>query len=707
TVSGMRKATEYEAPVRELRSSLTKHGLSYPIEVTIYDKLWNGTFGLLEGTLVTVCSSNLETLKTLTSFKSLRSLTQDIADLELIEKLHRIVQTNTRLRELNISIFGRDVLSQVESILQLCRHHPRPFTFTLFDRTRDQRGRVVVQVTICNSVSVGTEDTEAQLQDGENQPLNIQAQAQYSDMTLECLQWDCDHFFFQFSNLYASLLDSATKHHLTILTSLSLNVSALSETGLACIQRALARSDLGYLCIVCTSLDPILSRPIRKILENVPWHSLKFLVLSGENIDGWLKIWTLTETPRLTRLDIYGSGSVLHELSHSSILTVHRLIYSSPLMDLHFGNICLQDKSDWYLIIDNLDPLLLKAFDLCLNTANQFMTATDAVDLFHSRFRSLEQRGVTMTVTQGSFALDIAPLPSGDRVRLMDVLRRSTLQYLRIVCRSFDYRLFDIFSQVIGSIPWSTLTSLDLSGEDIDAWLQFLNAVTAPQLRYLVLQGSETNTRKLSQSSAWVVQRLIKAHRLVQLKFENVQLQETSDWVIITESMDPLLLKHIDMCDTTWGQFSKVEAAVELYNGKYQKKSVDLSISSSSIPDFLDDEYPNDSISDFEFNSEQQQMQGQAQPSSLSPSERSSSSSYLAPSSPLLDEIVIPVIACASCRRSHIKCDHGRPCQNCLKHPNKALTCRNADPKPRGRPKGGSKVAAEALMLAKRQLPPA
>ncbi|KAG0367167.1 hypothetical protein BC939DRAFT_322043 [Gamsiella multidivaricata] len=68
-----------------------------------------------------------------------------------------------------------------------------------------------------------------------------------------------------------------------------------------------------------------------------------------------------------------------------------------------------------------------------------------------------------------------------------------------------------------------------------------------------------------------------------------------------------------------------------------------------------------------------------------------------------LAAMAAPVIACASCKRSHIKCDAGRPCQNCLKHPSKALTCRDAVPKPRGRPKGGSKAAAEAMFLARLQ----
>ncbi|KAF8920077.1 hypothetical protein BGZ58_004455 [Dissophora ornata] len=84
---------------------------------------------------------------------------------------------------------------------------------------------------------------------------------------------------------------------------------------------------------------------------------------------------------------------------------------------------------------------------------------------------------------------------------------------------------------------------------------------------------------------------------------------------------------------------------------------------------------------------------------------QSCSPSPSAPSSPLspsYEDILQPVVACANCKRSHIKCDHGRPCQNCLKHPTKASTCRDAVPKPRGRPKGGSKVAVIDSMMALR-----
>ncbi|KAI1319283.1 hypothetical protein EDD11_004420 [Mortierella claussenii] len=86
-------------------------------------------------------------------------------------------------------------------------------------------------------------------------------------------------------------------------------------------------------------------------------------------------------------------------------------------------------------------------------------------------------------------------------------------------------------------------------------------------------------------------------------------------------------------------------------------------------------------------------------PSSLSsPSSPTPSS----PPSPSYDDIMMPVVACASCKRSHIKCDHGRPCQNCLKHPSKAANCHDAVPKPRGRPKNGNKTTTGELPVGGR-----
>lgn len=363
-VYGTRNVSEYGSPAMKLRSALVKHGLEDVTEVMIYAdeteyrKPWNATFDLAEGTFIGVYSSDLKGPPTLRSSVKLRSLAQDISDADLDQELYRIMHTNPRLRELIISTPGRDVLKQAEISVRLWRDSPRPFIFTLFDRTWTNRGRVVVQIDCGMSDNNDTEGSGVEVQEVKIQGPSTQGQAPVIDMGLECLQWDCDHFFFRFSDMYASLLDKAAEQHPSVLTSLTLDTSSLSEIGLACIKRVFARSDLEYLCILCGSFTPILSPSIAQALLSLSWHSLKTLVLTGENINGWLDLWPPVFTPRLLSLHVQGTGPSMTELSHGSVLAVHRLLYVSSLQELHIGNVGLQDERDWPLIIESTDLLL-------------------------------------------------------------------------------------------------------------------------------------------------------------------------------------------------------------------------------------------------------------------------------------------------------------------------------------------------------------
>ncbi|KFH74015.1 hypothetical protein MVEG_01228 [Podila verticillata NRRL 6337] len=400
TVSCLQKATGYEAPARKLRSALAAHGFTDVTKVTVYDKVtielehpydaeviadsetpeyveiteierqWNATFDLMKGSLVELCSSEMDCPQTLPSLKSLQILTQDISIPEWDPEVHRMLLSNPQLRELNLSTPKRDVILQVEPIIQLSKACPRPFVLTLFDRIREDRGRVIVQMAFGGSNSIGIESSEMELEDSEYQTHGIKEHAQDTAMELEFLLWDCDHFFFHFSDIYASFLDSATQQHPSVLASLTLDISALSETGITCFQQVLARSDLSYLCILCTPFESALSQYIAKILQNVRWQTLRYLVLTGEHIDSWLSIWSIKSVPRLLRLDIFGSSSVLQQLSHSSVLVVHQMIYTSSLVELHLGNIHLQNRSDWPLITDDLDPSSLETLGLSQSTVS-------------------------------------------------------------------------------------------------------------------------------------------------------------------------------------------------------------------------------------------------------------------------------------------------------------------------------------------------
>lgn len=71
-----------------------------------------------------------------------------------------------------------------------------------------------------------------------------------------------------------------------------------------------------------------------------------------------------------------------------SILFVHQLVYTSPLMRLEFENILLQYEYDWMLVIDSPDLSLLKKLRLCPSSACQFVSMAEVMDDFLERIRT-------------------------------------------------------------------------------------------------------------------------------------------------------------------------------------------------------------------------------------------------------------------------------------------------------------------------------
>lgn len=81
---------------------------------------------------------------------------------------------------------------------------------------------------------------------------------------------------------------------------------------------------------------------------------------------------------RLLRLHLQGSKPQL--LSHSSMLIIHDLIYSSPVIELRLENLQLQDLSDWRLVIKAADYSLLETFALSRHHGCQPKSAKELWD---------------------------------------------------------------------------------------------------------------------------------------------------------------------------------------------------------------------------------------------------------------------------------------------------------------------------------------
>lgn len=377
------KAYECMEASKKLQSALVGLGFSDVTAVRVHHKSWDGTLEFQKGAFVDLHSPRLQHPISMLNFGSLRRLTLDLVDLESEQEVYRMVQNNRGLQELNISVQGKDVLYSVEHIARLWSISKSSLGLTLFEHAADTRGRFIAQVVLegrggCRPGTGTLDDLGCNSSHSGSQP-------QALPRGVDFLQWNCDYSFSPTSDYSASLLNVATRQYHLSLTSFTLDVSSLTYDGLGCIRNFLHLSNLEHLRIKCTSFNSRLSSLIAQILGAVPWSTLKSLALNGSVVDEWIQLWTPVTFSQLLQLDIQPSGSEALELSHVSVLFIHQLTCLSPLIEVHFGNVEFQDKRDWELIVDGLDPSFLETIGRD-NGCNAQLSVADERDLFRSKF---------------------------------------------------------------------------------------------------------------------------------------------------------------------------------------------------------------------------------------------------------------------------------------------------------------------------------
>ncbi|KAF9381044.1 hypothetical protein CPC16_010039 [Podila verticillata] len=144
-----------------------------------------------------------------------------------------------------------------------------------------------------------------------------------------------------------------------VLKTFTLNIMALSEPDPALVQKIMSLCILEELRIECPPFDPRLSASTAQVLASVRWTILEHLKLIGDNISEWIQLLPNIKTPRLQSLSIQGSERVEQTLDHSCVLFLEQCIRVSPLMELRFSHIQLQDRLDWARLFQSMDPSLV------------------------------------------------------------------------------------------------------------------------------------------------------------------------------------------------------------------------------------------------------------------------------------------------------------------------------------------------------------
>lgn len=322
---------------REMQAVAAKHGISDSAIFSIINDNWSAVFDLKQGVFVEAYSRDRACPKAMLTCGSLRRFTMDIYDQEFDYGYFRKLQSNTSLQELNISYHAHNLLHDAEQIVMIWCGSSSPLRLTLFDRMMNHRGRVVAQLAIQGCYHETQTDS----------PLPRKRLNTSADIVI--LQWDCDQVFSPLTDNFASFLDVATQQHPSVLSLFTLDISWLSRVGLAAVCNILGRSSLEHLTVLCTAFDPNKSDSVSQVLGSVNWSTLKSLVVSGEYINDWIELWPSVTAPLLLSLVIQGVRSA-QELSHASVLFVHKLVFASPMVELTFKNVQLQDYCDWALM---------------------------------------------------------------------------------------------------------------------------------------------------------------------------------------------------------------------------------------------------------------------------------------------------------------------------------------------------------------------
>lgn len=352
--------------------------------VDLFDRktrMWQGRLGVKDDVVIGLSDTIIPNSKFCTSIleygtlRALRLKTEDSVDIPYL----------CSLIELNPGLQYLDIPAQEERIFKYLRPvWSRRATGQLQVVLRELSPENVLHRIASLTVGNKTESLSL-LALGRNK-------ARVGPLQVHVSRWKCDYVSGARTDQDTNVLDVATLHFPSVITSLTLNFSSFSRSGLSGIQNVLRRSSLERLVIQCSHFDPSLRKRFGHVLSNVLWPTIKSISLIGDKIDDWIRIWTEFGDsfgtsrglfgPRLSCLNIVGLGSA-DPLSHFSALSLHRLIYLSDLAELRLENIQLQDHGDWNVIIRAIDFATLKSFSF-LNSA---VANVDNVDTLVDRLK--------------------------------------------------------------------------------------------------------------------------------------------------------------------------------------------------------------------------------------------------------------------------------------------------------------------------------
>ncbi|KAG0098458.1 hypothetical protein BGZ93_011432 [Podila epicladia] len=272
---------------------------------------------------------------------TLRRVVVQSSDIANLVQLRNLMQSNVRLEQIKIQTLEDEMLPRLAELCEYYKCEPGPLHIVLFEKAKPTEGRDFARLSI------------------------QKAKGKKWARVIKVDYWDCDCILGALKRKHVVILDAASTFYPTVLASFTMDVSKLSLRGLALLEGVVQRSTIERLHIRCVKVKEDRKSIVGNVLAAVQWATLKSLVLSGDNIDAWIRLWDdhgkLSENtakwirqwpygPRLMRLELQGTAVTENRLEHKSLLALHRLVYCCRLVQLKLDNILPLEMQDETLL---------------------------------------------------------------------------------------------------------------------------------------------------------------------------------------------------------------------------------------------------------------------------------------------------------------------------------------------------------------------
>lgn len=368
------------AYLTELSNILSQQKVPTLTKIDIFDpksRTWQGRLRIEDSSVLGLEEAIMPSTvfhSPILEFGSLRRLKAPSDLPETIYQFFSLLNVNPALRQFKLMVQENGMFNHIEMIRQQCRHINRPPRVTLFERGRGKGEWILTQLVLghegmtCKHCMVEKDDGVKIMNiDFEEAPCDCPL-----PRAMDVLQWNRDRVSGPLTDNDTHILDTATRQHPSILTGFTLDITLLTDQGIASVQNVLGRSKLEYLHIHCEPLKPHMEHSAGKALQAVQWSTIKSLVIFGSDVDSWIRVWAdqgyLLESTvghQLQSLKVIGTGSVCQRLSHSSALALHGFLYGCVLTDLTLDNVQLRVENDWEFIIGAVDFTLIETISMC------------------------------------------------------------------------------------------------------------------------------------------------------------------------------------------------------------------------------------------------------------------------------------------------------------------------------------------------------